>query len=125
MFTILGCFQFLGSSNVLVRKKRLAIFKNILSRFTGKRKRQTDSSYNPLSAPSYTSPKPPYTTPPSPPPQMYGVRVRQRRDFSCNDPKYIRYCANLEAKGIVVKCGERRFRYAPSLHISNFNDYYI
>ena len=48
-----------------------------------------------------------------PPSQLYGVRIRQRRDFPCNDPalpQYMRLCENLKKEGRVVQCGDQRFR---------------
>ena len=48
-----------------------------------------------------------------PPKQRYGVRIRQRQDFPCDDPsqpQYVRLCANLKKQGKVVECGDKRFR---------------
>ena len=114
--TLQFCFLSSGYNTSLVRKKRSALFKNILDLFTGRRKRPAHtrpkaSSYNPPRNPPYTTSKPSYETPLSPPPQLYGVRMRQRQDYPCDDPRYRRLCANHEAQGFVVECGEqRRFR---------------
>ena len=50
---------------------------------------------------------------PQPPRQRYGVRIRQRQDFPCDDPsqpQYMRLCDNLKKQGKVVECGDKRFR---------------
>ena len=71
------------------------------------------SSYNEPSKPSYTTYNPAPTTRRTPPIPSYGIRVRQRRDFPCDDPafpQYIRLCENLKAMNYTVECGDRRFR---------------
>ena len=69
-------------------------------------KQNTKASYNALQSTKAESP-------PRPPSQTYGVRIRQRRDFPCNDPsfpQYMRLCENLKKDGRIVECGVRRFR---------------
>ena len=69
-------------------------------------KQNPKASYNALQSTQAESP-------PKPPTQTYGVRIRQRRDFPCNDPSFpqhMRLCENLKKDGRIVECSDRRFR---------------